>query len=280
MTFDELIKEYEGKGVDWDGSYGYQCYDLAHAYAVKVVGINIPSLPAAKDLWTKTITGYDKIKNDPTAVPLKGDIVVWGTEIGVYGHVAIFIDGNVNTFTSFDQNFPINSLCHKQSHNYKGVLGWFHPKTTVSDAISVPKKDFENLVRKSTAYDGICDYLKFDKSSTDSAKLISAFENLKSDLSKSNKSLAEVEEKLTTCLNQQADSNPTDISEPIPDDSNSGGDAGTVEDNPDVPSGDTNNPPNGADIAGFTIPQINEAVGKVLHSIKTFFNNILGWFWR
>ena len=84
--------------------------DLAHRYAIDVVGQDIPSAPAAKDVWNKTTTGYEKIKNTPDGLPQKGDIVIWGTEIGPYGHIAVFIEGNLNTFTSFDKSSKVTSF--------------------------------------------------------------------------------------------------------------------------------------------------------------------------
>jgi hypothetical protein len=39
------------------------------------------------------------------------------------------------SFTSFDQNWPLNSLCHFQNHNYTGVLGWLHPKSIQDSAV-------------------------------------------------------------------------------------------------------------------------------------------------
>lgn len=152
MTFDEFIVRWNGKGVDTDGYYGFQCMDLAHKYAVDVVGKDIP-VGNANEMWNFEIEGYDKIFNSPTAVPNKGDIVIWGTGIGINGHIAIFISGDTNSFLSFDQNWPIGSLCHSQNHNYTGVLGWFHPKQTASDTIVIEKKVFEELVTKSTKFD-------------------------------------------------------------------------------------------------------------------------------
>lgn len=130
MTYQEFVDKYKDKGIDFDGYYGYQCMDLAHQYAVEVVGHDFAPAPAAKDVWDQNINGYDKISNTPDGVPTKGDIIVWGTAIGPFGHIAVFDHGDANTFTSFDQNWPINSVCHFQNHNYTGVLGWFHPQSS------------------------------------------------------------------------------------------------------------------------------------------------------
>lgn len=76
-------------------------------------------------------TQFTLVKNTPLNVPKPGDIVFWGFYLGITGlagHVAIFKEGNVNGFISFDQNFPTNSPCHLQTHSYRGVLGWFTPK--------------------------------------------------------------------------------------------------------------------------------------------------------
>lgn len=64
-----------------------------------------------------------------------GDVAVWGN--GAYGHIAICTGvGDVNTFESFDQNYPTGSVCKKVKHNYSGFLGVFRPKA--QDKIKAP----------------------------------------------------------------------------------------------------------------------------------------------
>lgn len=131
MTIQQFFDKWNGKGCDYDGYYGFQCMDLAHQFASEVVGQDIPAAPGAKDVWTLATPGFEKIPNTPTGVPQRGDIVIWGTGVGQFGHIAVFDHGDTTNFTSFDQNWPLNSLCHYQSHNYTGVLGWLHPKAAV-----------------------------------------------------------------------------------------------------------------------------------------------------
>ena len=155
MTFDEFIKKYDGKEVDTDGYYGGQCMDLMHQYIVDV--LNLPlSLFAAPTAYQAYQNAndphFDKIANSPTGVPEKGDIVFWNTGIGSAGHVAIFISGDANNFTSFDQNFPTGSFCHKQTHTYKSVAGWLHPKQVVAK-MEIEQSLFSELVGKSSEYD-------------------------------------------------------------------------------------------------------------------------------
>jgi len=77
------------------------------------------------------IKNFTRIANTPDLVPLKGDIVVWkkGTDFP-YGHVAIATgEGNVNWFTSYDQNWTgRNDACTKIKHNYNMVAGVLRPK--------------------------------------------------------------------------------------------------------------------------------------------------------
>jgi regulator of replication initiation timing len=134
MTLNEFVIKWQGKNLDFDGAYGYQCMDLMHQYNVDVLGLSngaILAAPWASDLYNKFETLYghenfEKIANTPTNVPQEGDIMVWGTK--PYGHVAIFIEGDVNSFRSFDENYPTGTLPHVQSHTYANVLGWLRFK--------------------------------------------------------------------------------------------------------------------------------------------------------
>ena len=140
MDHSAFISKWRDKGCDFDGFYGYQCMDLAHQYAVEVHKQDIPSAPAAKDVWDKNCVGYTKILNTPEAIPEKGDIIIWGVEAGPYGHIAIFDNGDQNSFTSFDQNWPVGSICHLQKHNYKGVIGWLR-----RDSAEIPQPISQEL---------------------------------------------------------------------------------------------------------------------------------------
>lgn len=138
MNVQEFFDKYNGKGLNPDNAYGNQCVDLADQYAVEVVGSPLPPVNGAKDFWSKNLVGYEKIPNTPDGVPQLGDIIIWTN--GLFGHIAVFKEGDANRFTSFDQNFPTQGyydnqgnfigtgVCHFQEHNYTSVAGWFHPK--------------------------------------------------------------------------------------------------------------------------------------------------------
>lgn len=138
MKLDDFINKYEGKFVDVDGfpsSNKYQCTDLYRTYVKEVLGYpQSPPVEGAKDIWNSYLPEYfTRIENTPDGVPQKGDIIIFGTGLGKYGHVSIFLEGNINRFTSLDQNYPTGSPVHKQGHTYNAVIGWLTPKEQKMD---------------------------------------------------------------------------------------------------------------------------------------------------
>lgn len=149
MTVDEFFSKYEGKGINYDGKYGNQCVDLYRQYVKEALSApQSPPVRGAKDIWSTYLSEhFDRVENTPNAVPQKGDIIIWGSTLGTFGHVAVFVSGDKNSFTSFDQNFPVEGhynesgdfigtgVCHFQPHSYYAVLGWLRP---INDIITPP----------------------------------------------------------------------------------------------------------------------------------------------
>lgn len=133
MTTDEFIAKYNGKGIDYDGYYGYQCMDLYQQYTKEVVGAPRVAAPAAANVWLSYPQDhYQRIANSPTNFPQKGDVVIWKKAANLpFGHIAVCISANASSFVSFDQNWPTGSLSHQQPHNYTNVQGWLRPKSVV-----------------------------------------------------------------------------------------------------------------------------------------------------
>lgn len=113
MLYDEFDKKYLGKAVDFDGSAGVQCVDLADRYFVDVIGLKVdssfPWVSGARDFYNNfekfpaLVNNFNKIKNTRSLVAKKGDVVIWGG--GSWGHVAIADGaGNKDWFTSIEQN--------------------------------------------------------------------------------------------------------------------------------------------------------------------------------
>jgi hypothetical protein len=135
MTAEKWINAVVGKYVDYDGVYGAQCVDLIKKYFVEVIGI--PAIRNnAKDYWTNYPTAhFTRITNTPSFLPKRGDIMIWGTAVGQYGHIAIIDTANLNTFVSLDQNWPFSNgttPAKRITHNYNGVLGVLRPKKDVN----------------------------------------------------------------------------------------------------------------------------------------------------
>lgn len=132
MNYQEFINEYNGKSFDYDRVAGVQCVDLAKMYLDKVFGIKPGSWGNAKDYFENfnnlsLKNSFTRIANTPSFVPKKGDIVVWGTGVGKYGHIAIATgEGNTHQFYSYDLNWGSKNV-HKVLHNYKGFLGVLRP---------------------------------------------------------------------------------------------------------------------------------------------------------
>lgn len=132
VSIEEFFNKYYGVLLDDDGYYGGQCMDLYQRYTKEFLGAKEVRVPAAADVWDNFPKDcYERIVNSPTNYPQQGDVVIWKKTIDLpYGHVAICSSANVNDFISFDQNWPLGSVCHFQSHDYQGVAGWLRPKST------------------------------------------------------------------------------------------------------------------------------------------------------
>ncbi len=136
MTFDQFITKYNGRYLDFDGRFGTQCMDLFRAYLKEVLGLDpyiFPAVSYAKQVFQNFTTSkyFTKIYNGKTNAPKKGDIVFWGYYLGTTGwagHVAVCMTADAMNLITFDQNWPTNSPCHFQKHNYRGVMGWLSLK--------------------------------------------------------------------------------------------------------------------------------------------------------
>ena len=151
ITLNEFITKYKGKGIDWDGHYGFQCVDLYRQYVQEVLELpQSPGVNGAKDIWNSYLSEhYDRIPNYPEGIPDKGDIMIWGSAYGQYGHVAVITEATINTFTTFSQNDPLGSLPKiKKYYTYKPVLGWLHPKQKEDNNEQILKDKISDLETK------------------------------------------------------------------------------------------------------------------------------------
>jgi hypothetical protein len=165
MTLQQFITRYSGKKIDWDGAYQGQCVDLFRQYAHEVLKFpQAKGVVGAADFWINYSNDqilskhYLKVPNAPSAVPLPGDVMIWNKKAGDgFGHIAVYVSGDVNKFKSFDQNWRAINVCEITDHTYTNVYGWLRPVKSTSepmpDTVQLDKKTFEQLVNKSTSFD-------------------------------------------------------------------------------------------------------------------------------
>lgn len=150
MGFDEFVKAYMGKSIDYDGVSGVQCVDLVKVYMNKVFGLKPGAWGNAKDYYenfnnvSALKNNFTRIANTPEFVPQKGDICVWGKNVSSshnYGHIAIATgEGNTKELYTYDQNWNGKAM-KKVKHNYIAFLGVLRPKNqTPFTAASNPFK--------------------------------------------------------------------------------------------------------------------------------------------
>lgn len=154
MTFAEWVRAYNGKAIDWDGVSPYQCVDEIKCYVQMVFGIQtkgkgVSAWGNAKDYFldfdNKNWGGYKKfhdagfvrIKNTPSFIPMKGDIVVWNN--GAYGHIGVATgEGDTKDFYSYDQNWG-GKYMHKVKHTYSFFLGVLRPPRRIRADVNIRK---------------------------------------------------------------------------------------------------------------------------------------------
>jgi hypothetical protein len=135
MYLKDFFSKYNGKYIDYDKHYGNQCVDLFRQYCLEVLRIVDPAkgVNGAKDFWSNysidkiLYNNFEKIPNTLNFIPKLGDVMIWKN--GKYGHISICNGvGNMISFQSFDQNWPVGSCCKFVNHNYLNVYGVFRPK--------------------------------------------------------------------------------------------------------------------------------------------------------
>lgn len=86
MTLEEFVAYYNGKQVEFDGAYPYQCVDLAMEYMQDVLGLEVETGNGnAHDYYDKYNSNkflkdnFDRIEYTGENTPSIGDLVVWNT---------------------------------------------------------------------------------------------------------------------------------------------------------------------------------------------------------
>jgi hypothetical protein len=135
LTPQSFFYKYNEKPINFDGRFGNQCVDVIQQYNKDIHNGAFLYGDTALDIWNGvTPPQYEKILNTPTNYPMAGDIIFFS-----YNHTSMVVLADVNSITSFDQNYPIPStgdgtgVCRFQEHDYgpfnnPTVLGWWTPR--------------------------------------------------------------------------------------------------------------------------------------------------------
>lgn len=153
MTVSEFQSLWNGLTVSFPNCSDNQCMTLVHRYVsevLKIKDISVLARPTAAQVWTEFAWGqyFTQVANTPNGVPPEGAIMVFKptADNNNAGHISVVLAGaNINTFNSFDADYPWGTKPHVQEHSYTDaagndiVYGWLLPNGNLvtQDAVSV-----------------------------------------------------------------------------------------------------------------------------------------------
>ena len=148
ITFTDFLNKWNGKQCEMGGSANamFQCVDIVNAWIAEY-GEPIVLWTNAQDFPTKISKNFKYILNTPTGVPQQGDIIVWKSPDKI-GHIAICSTATSTKFVSFDQNWPVGSVCKLVNHVYTGtyeVMGWLRYEKQIDYPALLAEKDKQIL---------------------------------------------------------------------------------------------------------------------------------------
>lgn len=151
MTYQEFKNKNNGKYLDYDGSYGAQCWDLAQFYFVEV--LNLPdSILSGSGLVSNMLYPPKRAVLDSyfDEVPMnrmeQGDVVIWD-----WGHIAVYDHYENNTCYYFSQN---PGPCHIEAIKTSGGHAFRKKGTTPVKHDIGYKVHVENYGWSDWKYDG------------------------------------------------------------------------------------------------------------------------------
>lgn len=141
ITAHEFYSKWNGKGVDYDGYYGYQCWDLFAEFC-KEAGYSVPHCiysGGVKDMLQNYNNNNYNMQKNFQSVSVNsmqdGDWVIWGaSQGGGYGHVAMFRKyNNSSNIVAFGQNQGgANGKANQINIGTSGVIIVLRPKCYVT----------------------------------------------------------------------------------------------------------------------------------------------------
>ena len=101
------MKTLKGKGWDFDGAFGWQCFDLSNMQWNYLTGGRLAGYYAKDIPFENNFDGLATVyKNTPSFLPEEGDIFVMDGKYGEgAGHTGMVWSANLNTFVGLEQNW-------------------------------------------------------------------------------------------------------------------------------------------------------------------------------
>lgn len=181
--FEDFLKQFNGKPIDYDGVYGAQCFDLIQEWNVN--WLHNPFIPGAyaKQIMDADRPGYTRVYNTATNYPTEGCIIVWdGNYNGGPGHTGVSTkNSNQNLMEVFEQNDPTGSVSHVKTYNYNHVTGWLKPNQIQGDTAMTDKDKAVGFDRGITAAYNAKQILSGDSQKANPDTLATVITNLKAD---------------------------------------------------------------------------------------------------
>lgn len=137
--FDDYLNSVDGVGIDVDGQYGNQCWDLWAHYAVNLIGATYwqtttnagGGCPAHPGYTCGIWYGFDRSGlgtwfTPHTGTPQPGDVAIWdyGTGTAPLSHVAVVVSDNGGSVYCMTQNPGVS---HYANISKSGILGYLRP---------------------------------------------------------------------------------------------------------------------------------------------------------
>lgn len=154
------VKSQEGKGWDFDGAYGFQCFDSVNYYWYQLFGHGLKGAGAADIPNVNNFKGEATVYNNTASFLAKpGDVVVWNRNYGGgYGHVAVVISATLNSFVVIEQNWlgggaAKTEVATKRTKSYDFPM-WFirpHYKSESAKKVSTQSATKTATKKKTTA---------------------------------------------------------------------------------------------------------------------------------
>ncbi|WP_210123502.1 N-acetylmuramoyl-L-alanine amidase [Staphylococcus sp. GDX8P106P-2] len=142
------MKSLKGKGWDFDGAFGWQCFDLSNFYWNYLTGGRLAGYYAKDIPYENNFNGLATVyKNTPSFLPQEGDIFVMdGKYGGGAGHTGMVWSANLNTFIGLEQNWynggaSKTEVAQLVTHTYDMNMHFIRPHYKAKASVVSKAKD-------------------------------------------------------------------------------------------------------------------------------------------